>query len=421
MLGSSDGVLARFTRDLTAAARSGRLDPVRCRDVELDRVVDILLRRDKNNPVLLGEAGVGKTAIAEGLAQRLAAGTVPLALREARVLSLDHVGLLSGTIYRGQYEERIRGLVEEVSRLGRETVLFIDELHNLVGQGTAVGVAMDAGNMLKPALTRGDFRVLGATTQSEYDRWIKADPALERRFQPVWVRELGSDETLDILHSRRELLERHHFVAIADSALLAAVRLTDLFQQDRRRPDRALDVLDEACAHAHAVAVYGAETEALIRRAKAAELRGFGFAEDAAPDAADAGRDARAEPGDEGAEPAEGTDSVERLARDGFAVLERLGAEIEAMFGDPGLEGDDWAADRGRAAESPRRSRPEAAGGASATADARARDGAPRRVSRAELHVELRRRLMEAGIVVRGADVARVVSLISGKRVTWVD
>src|SRR4051812_41605012 len=157
------GALARFPRDLTADARAGRLEPVRCRDQEVSRVIDILLRHGKNNPALVGPAGVGKTAIVEGLAQRLAGGDVPLSLRDAKILAVDHVGLLAGTTYRGQYEERIRMLVEETSA-DPDAVLFIDELHNLIGQGTAMGVAMDAANMLKPALVRGDFRVIGATT-----------------------------------------------------------------------------------------------------------------------------------------------------------------------------------------------------------------------------------------------------------------
>ncbi|HEX5580240.1 MAG TPA: AAA family ATPase, partial [Gemmatimonadaceae bacterium] len=266
----SEGVLARFTRDLTADARAGRLDPIRGRDDEVARVLDILLRRDKNNPVLLGEAGVGKTAIAEALATRLAGGDVPLGLRGMRLLALDHVALLAGTMYRGQYEERLRALVEEVGA-AHDVILFVDELHNLVGQGTAIGVAMDAANMLKPALARGQFRVLGATTSGEYERWIRSDPALERRFQPVVVRELGPDETLDVLRARRETLERHHVVAIADNALLAAVRLTDLFLPERRRPDRAIDALDEACAHQHAVTTYDAETERMVRRLRAME------------------------------------------------------------------------------------------------------------------------------------------------------
>ena len=197
--------LKRFTRDLTADARAGRLEPVRCREAEVERVIDILLRHGKNNPTLVGPAGVGKTAIAEGLAQRIAEGRVPLVLRNVRLLSLDHVGLLAGTTFRGQYEQRISALVDETTA-ARNVILFIDELHNLIGQGTALGAAMDAANMLKPALVRGDFRVIGATTNEEYERWILGDPALERRFQKVVIRELGTDEALEILRARKERL-----------------------------------------------------------------------------------------------------------------------------------------------------------------------------------------------------------------------
>ena len=168
---AAGGALARFTRDLTADARAGRLEPVRCREQEVSRVIDILLRHGKNNPTLVGPAGVGKTAIAEGLAQRIAAENVPLVMRNVRLLSLDHVALLAGTTYRGQYEERVRAIVAETTA-ARDVILFIDELHNLIGQGTAIGTAMDAANMLKPALVRGDFRVIGATTSDEYEKWI---------------------------------------------------------------------------------------------------------------------------------------------------------------------------------------------------------------------------------------------------------
>jgi ATP-dependent Clp protease ATP-binding subunit ClpA len=258
------GELARFTRDLTAEARAGRLEPVRCRVDEISRMIDILLRHGKNNPVLVGSAGVGKTAIVDGFAQRIAAGGVPFALRDVRVLSLDHVALLAGTTYRGQYEERIRVIVEETTA-SPDVILFIDELHNLIGQGTAVGAAMDAANMLKPSLVRGDFRVIGATTDEEYDRWVAGDPALERRFQKIAVRELGVGDTLDILRARKERLERHHNVVITDEAIMAAVDLTDRYVTDRRRPDKAIDALDEACAHTQAIAAYPPRAEALMR------------------------------------------------------------------------------------------------------------------------------------------------------------
>src|ERR671915_2345553 len=262
ILRPSEATLERFARDLTADARAGRLEPVRCRDDEIARVIDILLRHGKNNPALVGAAGVGKTAIAEGLAQRIASGDVPLVLRNARVLAVDHVGMMAGTMYRGQFEERIRALIAEATA-DPDVILFIDELHNLIGQGTAIGAAMDAANMLKPALVRGEFRVIGATTDDEYARWVLGDPALERRFQKVAVRELGSDETLDILRARRERLQHHHNVLIADDALSAAVQLTDSFVSDRRRPDKAIDALDEACAHTQAVAAYSPRAESL--------------------------------------------------------------------------------------------------------------------------------------------------------------
>src|SRR5438045_7683323 len=190
----SGSVLERVGVELTALARRGDLEPVRCRDAEIARVVDILLRQSKNNPALIGKAGVGKTAIVEGLAQRVAAGDVSPALKDVRVVALDHVALLAGTTFRGQYEERIRKLVRELSA-DPDLILFVDELHNLIGQGTALGAAMDAANMLKPALVRGDIRIIGATTGGEYDKWIRGDPALERRLQPIGVGEIEASRT----------------------------------------------------------------------------------------------------------------------------------------------------------------------------------------------------------------------------------
>src|SRR5437762_8750233 len=228
----SGNVLERVGVELTALARRGDLEPVRCRDAEVARVVDILLRQSKNNPALIGKAGVGKTAIVEGLAQRIAAGDVPPALKDARILALDHVALLAGTAFRDQYEERVRRLVRDLSA-DPDLILFVDELHNLSGQGTALGAAMDAANMLKPALVRGDIRVVGATTGSEYDKWIRGDPALERRFQPVLVEELDAIQTWEVLVARRPRLERHHAVAITDDALKAAIVLTDRFVPER--------------------------------------------------------------------------------------------------------------------------------------------------------------------------------------------
>src|SRR5439155_915430 len=232
----SGEVLERVGMNLTTQARRGDLEPVRCRDAEIARVVDILLRQNKNNPALIGKAGVGKTAIVEGLAQRVAAGDVPPALKDVRVVALDHVALLAGTTFRGQYEERIRKLVRELSA-DPDLILFVDELHNLIGQGTALGAAMDAANMLKPALVRGDIRIIGATTGGEYDKWIRGDPALERRFQPVVVEELDAIQTREVLVARRSRLERHHAVAITDDGRRRSRRhRTTSTAVDRRGP-----------------------------------------------------------------------------------------------------------------------------------------------------------------------------------------
>ncbi len=400
----SGGALARFTRDLTADARAGRLEPVRCRDQEVARVIDILLRHGKNNPTLVGPAGVGKTAIAEGLAQRVATGRVPLTLRPVRLLSLDHVALLAGTTYRGQYEERLRSIIAETTAAGN-AILFIDELHNLIGQGTAMGAAMDAANMLKPALVRGEFRVIGATTSEEYERWIEGDPALERRFQKVVVHELGELETLEILHARKERLERHHNVLITDEALRAAVKLTDQFVTDRMRPDKAIDAIDEACAHLQATVEYSPRAEALIkRRAALARGEGRGVRGESAREA----RDERVEGGatngaDSESHEGEGgpNDPVERFARNGFSALERFGAELEAMFvGAPAPVAARTNAEEPSAPPSP---------------------PAPRPSTLASIEADLASTLMEEGVVVRGHDVARVVGLMAGTVVTWQD
>ena len=401
MLFSRDGdVLARFTRDLTADARSGRLEPIRCRTEEISRVIDILLRHGKNNPALVGPPGVGKTAIAEGLAQRIAADAVPLGLRGTRLLALDHVSLLAGTTYRGQYEERVRGLVAETSA-APDVILFIDELHNLIGQGTAMGVAMDAGNMLKPALVRGEFRVIGATTDDEYNRWVRGDPALERRFQKVAVRELSAEDTLDILHARKERLERHHNVVISEDAIRAAVQLTDAHPADRNRPDRAIDALDEACAHTHAIATYSPLTESMILERKEALRRReqAEAAEDAARPEAEAGRARHFEMED---------DTLDRFARGSAAALERFGAELEAMFGGVPV-GDGSPPASATATEGTNGQRDASHESRPGTSSGRL----------AELEAELGRRLVDEGLVVRGQDVARVVALAAGVTVRW--
>ncbi len=409
ILRSSDATLERFARDLTADARAGRLEPVRCRDDEIARVIDILLRHGKNNPALVGPAGVGKTAIAEGLAQRVAAGNVPLVLRSSRVLAVDHVGMMAGTMYRGQFEERIRALIAEASA-DPDVILFIDELHNLIGQGTALGTAMDAANMLKPALVRGEFRVIGATTDDEYERWVRGDPALERRFQKVAVRELSADQALEILHARRERLERHHNAAIAEDALVAAVRLTDLFVTDRARPDRAIDALDEACAHAQATATYSPETAKLIlerrklvREVEQEKAARSVRAESRRAEAEGAGHESTI--GDNG----ELGDPLDKLARDGMAALERFGAELEAAFSGPRVP--TVAADATRTSVPTETSPPPATPARDASLASRL----------AQLETELQRRFMEEGIVVRGHDVARVVSVATGRSVQWTE
>ncbi len=362
-------VLERVGVDLTAQARRGDLEPVRCREAEIARVVDILLRAGKNNPALIGKAGVGKTAIVEGLAQRIAAGEVPPALKDARLVALDHVALLAGTSFRGQYEERMRRLIEALAA-DPDLILFVDELHNLIGQGTAMGAAMDAANMLKPALVRGDIRVIGATTGEEYDRWIRHDPALERRFQPLTILELDAIQTWEVLVARRPRLERHHAVAITDDALKAAIVLTDRFVTDRARPDKAIDVLDEACAHAQATARVSPELDRLIReRRKVDAMLRRGLTRNPQAD-----------------------EPLPDLA----AVFDRIGKEIELLLG-----------------------------GEQRTAPADAPPPVPDRPSlslqerRDELDRLLRAELEAQGVTVGGQEVARVVSAAVGKGIEW--
>jgi len=372
----SGDVLERVGIDLTAQARRGDLEPVRCRDAEISRVVDILLRQGKNNAALVGRAGVGKTAVVEGLAQRIASGDVPPALKDARILGLDHVSMLAGTSFRGQYEERVRRLVQAL-QADRNLILFVDELHNLIGQGTAMGAAMDAANMLKPALVRGDIRVIGDTTGEEYAKWIKTDPALERRFQPVTIEELDAIQTWEVLVARRGRLERHHAVAIDDDALKAAIVLTDRFVTDRARPDKAIDVLDEACAHAQATARVSPELDTLIRdrkKVEAAIRRGL--------------TEEEGEPGPQ--------EPLPDLA----TVLQRFGEEIEQLLG--GGEG------RRR---TPKEDPPAPSGDV--------RRPSPLEAQRIDLDRRLRAELERQGLVVTGKDVARVVGQAVGKGIEW--
>ena len=236
----------RFSRDLTRLAIAGRLDPVVGREREVSRVIQILSRRTKNNPALIGEPGVGKTAVAEALALRIAAGTVPEPLRDKRLLSLDLSAMVAGTKYRGEFEERVNAMVGEVRRAGN-IILFLDELHNIIGAGSAEG-AIDAANILKPALSRGDLQVVGATTLEEYRRYIEKDAALERRFQPVTVPEPTREQTLEILRGIRSRYEQHHGLTISDEALAAAVDLSRRYLPQRFLPDKAIDLIDEGAA-----------------------------------------------------------------------------------------------------------------------------------------------------------------------------
>jgi len=296
------------------------------------------------------------------------------------VVALDHVALLAGTTFRGQYEERIRKLVRELSA-DPDLILFVDELHNLIGQGTALGAAMDAANMLKPALVRGDIRIIGATTGGEYDKWIRGDPALERRFQPVLVEELDAIQTWEVLVARRPRLERHHAVAITDDALKAAIVLTDRFVPERARPDKAIDVLDEACAHAQATARVSPELDRLIReRRKVDAMIRRGLTHERPPQ-----------------EPAED------LMADIFPMLERIGAEIEKMLGGPA---DRRTGGRVEAPEHPTARPPD-------------RPTATLADRRAELDQLLRAELEHQGIVVTGQAVARVVGVAVGKGIEW--
>src|SRR5438270_3677509 len=239
--------LEKFGRDLTAAAEDGKLDPVIGRDEEIRRVIQVLSRRTKNNPVLIGDPGVGKTAIAEGLAQRIVAGDVPEGLKGKRVWALDIGALLAGAKYRGEFEERLKAVLAEIKNAQGELILFIDELHTIVGAGAAEG-AVDAANMLKPMLARGELRCVGATTLDEYRKYIEKDAALERRFQPVFVGEPTVSDTIAILRGLKERYEAHHGVRIRDNALIAAATLSNRYIADRFLPDKAVDLVDEAAS-----------------------------------------------------------------------------------------------------------------------------------------------------------------------------
>ncbi len=275
-------VLEKYSRDLTQLAREGKLDPVIGRDTEVMRLIQILSRRTKNNPVLIGEAGVGKTAIVEGLAQKIATNDIPEILSGKRVVSLDLGAMIAGSRFRGEFEERLKSAIEEVQRSAGEVILMIDELHTVIGAGAAQG-AMDASNMLKPALARGELQCIGATTLDEYHKHIEKDAALERRFAPIYVEEPSVDDTIKMLLGLRDRYEAHHKVRFSDEALTAAAKLADRYVTDRHLPDKAIDLMDEAAAKLR-VALYSLPSELKVKKTEIDRLRGE---EDAASTARD--------------------------------------------------------------------------------------------------------------------------------------
>ncbi|MFF9125587.1 ATP-dependent Clp protease ATP-binding subunit [Streptomyces sp. NPDC014889] len=269
---SDTPTLDQYGRDLTEEARAAKLDPVVGRAAEIEQTVEVLSRRTKNNPVLIGEPGVGKTAIVEGLAQRIVNGDVPKTLENKRVVALDLTGLVAGAQYRGQFEERLKNVIDEVKAASESTILFLDELHTVVGAGATGEGSMDAGNILKPALARGELHVVGATTLDEYRRYVEKDAALERRFQPVMVPEPTVEETVQILEGLRDSYEAHHQVRYSDDALVAAAELSDRYVTDRFLPDKAIDLLDQAGARVRLRSL-GRSTEVVEREDRLAKLR----------------------------------------------------------------------------------------------------------------------------------------------------